>query len=174
MMTSLREAALVFVGVTAVTFGITRLRGVPVAGEYVHVAVAFVFLLVAVRLAQREPDGARRYGIDLAGLLAPTEDDDRPAGPFGLFDLGRALAGALPAALRETAIAVGIAALLFPPFALAFWWWHEPRHPFEWAPPPDWAEFALAQLLVVGLPEEALFRGYFQTRLTDAWPKTRR
>ena len=31
-------------------------------------------------------------------------------------------------------------------------------------------DFVLGQLLVVALPEEALFRGYFQTRLEDLFP----
>ncbi|MET0391205.1 MAG: myxosortase family intramembrane protease, partial [Polyangiales bacterium] len=30
--------------------------------------------------------------------------------------------------------------------------------------------YAMTQILVVGLPEEALFRGYVQGRLGDAWP----
>jgi hypothetical protein len=39
--------------------------------------------------------------------------------------------------------------------------------------PDDILSFALTQLLVVALPEEALFRGTIQTRLHDAWPPRR-
>lgn len=161
-----------YVVLTAATFALTRLRGVAMLADYVHLAVGALFLMVAFRMAQREPGGMRRYGIDLAGVLAPTEEpDDRPPGPLGLFDLARAVAAAIPQALRELGFALRIVAVIFPPFALGFWWWHEPSHPFEWTTPPDLGSFALAQLIVVGLPEEALFRGYFQTRLTDHWPR---
>jgi membrane protease YdiL (CAAX protease family) len=40
--------------------------------------------------------------------------------------------------------------------------------------PRDFAQLALAQLLVVALPEEYFFRGYVQTRLEARWPSRRR
>jgi hypothetical protein len=134
----------------------------------VHLLVGALFLVSATALARREDDGPRRYGIDLAGLLTPPDETDpRPAGPLGLYDLGRALKAALPTGIRETAVAVGVAAVLFPPFAFAFQLWHGPERPFSWHFPEDFASFAFAQLIVVGLPEEAFFRGYVQTRLHD-------
>jgi membrane protease YdiL (CAAX protease family) len=39
---------------------------------------------------------------------------------------------------------------------------------------PDFAQVALAQFLVVALPEEYFFRGYLQTRLEAVWPSRRR
>ena len=39
---------------------------------------------------------------------------------------------------------------------------------------PDFWEGALAQVLVVALPEEYFFRGYLQTRLESVWPSRRR
>jgi membrane protease YdiL (CAAX protease family) len=36
-------------------------------------------------------------------------------------------------------------------------------------PPEDLLSYLAAQLLVVALPEETLFRGYFQTRLTESF-----
>lgn len=187
--TPLREVTLVYLVVAALTFGITRLRGVAGAEEYVHLLVAALFLLVAVKLAQRERGGMERYGIDLAGLLAPPEETEGeteeetsegattpPAdpGPLGIWDLARAVRVALPSALREAGVALGLALIIFPPFVVGFHLWHQPEHPFVLQLPPDLLSFALTQVVVVGLPEEALFRGYFQTRLTDAWPRRRR
>jgi membrane protease YdiL (CAAX protease family) len=66
-------------------------------------------------------------------------------------------------------VALLIALVVFPPFALGFSFYHGPQHPFVPSLPDDAISFALAQVLVVGLPEEALFRGYFQTRLGDVF-----
>ncbi len=170
---TLREIALVYAAVCGATFLLTRLRTTPL-GDWVEVLVGALFLLVAIRLAQREEHGLERCGIDLSGLLVPPPEDDSRAGPLGLFDLARALRGALPAAVREGSVAIAVAALVFPPFVVAFRLWNGARHPFIWNPPPHFASFVLGQLIVVGLPEEALFRGWFQTRLTDAFPRTRR
>ena len=163
---ALREVVVVFVGVSAAAVALTRLRGIAGASEYVHLSVAVLFLAIPVRLAQREPDGLRRFGIDLAGLLTPN-----PLSPPGvraaIIDLAQAVCRALPHFLREAAVALAVAALVFPPFALGFYLWHAPVHPFTLHWPADPAAFLLSQLLLVALPEEALFRGYFQTRLDD-------
>jgi len=169
MRSALSEIGLVFLGVCAATVAFTQLS----AGfeEYAHLFVAGVFLLVAVKMAQRR-GGLRRFGIDLAGLLEPPDDVD--PGVFGLRELGRTLRRAMPSAARETLFALAIASIVFPPFVVAFYAWNAPTRPFVLQPSEDFASFALAQLVIVGLPEEALFRGYFQTRLTDVWPKTTR
>jgi membrane protease YdiL (CAAX protease family) len=181
---ALREVVLVYLAITAATVLVTRLRAVPAANDYVHLLVGALFLVTAVKLAEREPGGLRRYGIDLAGVLAPPEPDapadttdaatdaPRPRRRSALLELFDALRDALPSALRETAVALGVVAVVFPPFALGFHFWHGPSHPFVLRAPPDLASFALAQLVVVALPEEALFRGYVQTRLADAFPTT--
>ncbi|MGF1466508.1 MAG: myxosortase MrtC [Sandaracinaceae bacterium] len=137
--------------------------------------VATLFLVTAIALARREPDGLRRYGIDLGGLLeAPAADDERPAGPLGLYDLARALRRALPAGLRELGVAVAVALVVFPAFSVAYALWHQVGPPRSIDLPPDLEAFALSQVLVVALPEEALFRGYVQTRLADAHPPRHR
>lgn len=169
--TIVREVALVYVGVYGATALLGALRAVETLRDVAYLGIALLFLNVPLHLARREPDGARRYGIALAGLLEPArEDDERPAGPLGLYDLGRALRRALPAGLRELGVALLLALLVFPPFVVGFQIWHQPVHPFRWAPPPDLGLFATTQLVLVGLPEEAMFRGYVQTRLHDAWP----
>ena len=159
----------------ASVFVVTALLGVsrfvPGADELVHLGVAATFLGVAIQRARREPGGMRRYGIDLAGVLEPPDAaDPRPAGPLGLYDLVRSIRAALPAAARELGFALLVALVVFPPFVVGFYAWHRPTHPFAWSPGPDLGSFVLTQLLLVGLPEEALFRGYVQTRLGDAWP----
>jgi membrane protease YdiL (CAAX protease family) len=79
-------------------------------------------------------------------------------------------------AIKETAKALGwalgTALVVFPPFAIGFYFWWHPRGAFEWAPLTSVGNEALGQLLVVALPEEAFYRGYLQTSLDDAW-KTR-
>lgn len=163
------EVLLVYAGVTAATAAITYLGGrLPGLDGYQHLLVGAVFLIAAVQLARREDDGMRRYGIDLEGLLEPADpEDDRPAGPLGLYDLARALRRAVPSGLRETGVVLGICAVVFPPFVLGFFYWHGPTREFAFALPEDFASFAATQLLVIALPEEAFFRGYVQTRLGD-------
>ncbi len=158
------EVLAVYAAVAGLTFLISGLS-FPLLQDYAHLLIAALFLLASVRLAQREPDGLKRYGIDLGGLLDPPSSPSRD--PFGIVDL---LRSALRAGFgaKETAIALGAAALIFPPFAWAFWMWHEPSRAFTWVIRPDMASFAFAQLLVVALPEEMFFRGYVQTRLLDA------
>lgn len=165
----LLEVLLVYAGVTAATAAITHLGAqLPGLEGYQHLLVGGVFLIAAVQLARREKDGMRRFGIDLEGLLEPADpDDERPAGPLGLYDLGRALKRAVPSGLKETGVVLAICAIVFPPFVFGFQLWHEPSRAFAFVLPDDFASFAATQLLVIALPEEAFFRGYVQTRLHD-------
>lgn len=165
------EVALVYVGVSAVIWTITRLRDVPPYADYVHLAVGGLFLAGALKLAGRQPAGTEGYGLALGGLLDASTDETRSPGPLGLFDLGRALLRATPPALRELGFALVVAALIFPPFVAGFYLWHAPHHAFAFQPPIDPASFVLAQFVVVALPEEAFFRGYLQTRLGDVFAR---
>ena len=160
---SLRQILWTYVLVCAAVFAVTRLEENALLGQYVQVAVAAIFLLTAIRLTRGNP---AHFGVALGGLLEPQEDE-RPAGPLGLFDLGRAIRDALPSAIRELAVALGVAAVVFPLFAAGFYWWNEPSAGFSLTLPPNLASFVLAQLVVVALPEEAFFRGYLQTALSD-------
>lgn len=160
---SLGRILWVYVVVCTAVFGVTRLEPVPEAGRYVHLVVAAIFLLTAVRLTRKDP---QHYGVALGGLLEPS-DDPRPRGPLGLLDLGRAIVAATPSAIVELGIAVAVALVIFPAYAAGYYWWHEPAGTFALQLPPNVASFALAQLIVVALPEEAFFRGYVQTGLTD-------
>jgi membrane protease YdiL (CAAX protease family) len=162
----LRVYALVCVAV----FGVTRLEPLAVVGQYVHLVVAAIFLLTSIRLTRQDP---AHYGVTLGGLLEPATDAE-PQGPLGLFDLGRAIRKAFPRAMVELGAATGIAAVVFPLYALAFYWWNHPAGNFSLAFPPSVASFAVAQLIVVALPEEAFFRGYLQSGLSDLTKKRAR
>lgn len=143
---------------------ITRLGTLAPLADYVHVAVATLFLWTALHFAQRDARGVPWFGLSLGGFFADPGDDNR-----SLFsDVTRAL----PSLLRELGVALVMAALVFPPFALAFSFWHQPSHALSLSLPDDPASFLLAQVVVVALPEEALFRGYLQTRVADVWPTT--
>jgi len=149
--------------VCVVVFGVTRLQPIAGVGRYVHLLVAAIFLLTAVRLTRHDPV---HYGLALGGLLTPSEDT-RPVGPFGVVDLARALAAAIPSAVTELGAALAVGAIVFPLYAAGYHWWWEPSRGFELVLPPSFFSLALAQLIVVALPEEAFFRGYLQTALTD-------
>ncbi|MGB3052338.1 MAG: MrtC family glutamic-type intramembrane protease [Polyangiales bacterium] len=159
----LRRILWMYALVCAAVFAVTRLESIAVVGQYVHLVVAAIFLLTSIRLTRGDPS---HFGMSLGGLLEPPADD-RAAGPLGLFDLGRAIRNALPSAAVELGVALGIAAVVFPLYAVGFYWWNQPAGGFTLTLPPNAASFVLAQLIVVALPEEAFFRGYLQTALSD-------
>ena len=164
----LAETLLAIAGVTAVTVAIAWLGGATPLDAYVHLAVGVLFLVAALQLAQRQPNGIERYGLALGGVLEPPSE--APEGALAsLLDLVRAVVRAVPSGVRELGFALAVALVVFPPFIAGFWWWHGPEHPFVLSLPSDLPAYVLTQLLVVGLPEEALFRGYTQSRLHEAF-----
>jgi membrane protease YdiL (CAAX protease family) len=166
----LAETVIAIAVVTLATVAIAWLgRGTPL-DAYVHLAVGVLFLVTALQLSQRQPDGIERYGLALGGLLQAPEQP--PDGALAsLLDLARAVLRAVPSAARELGFSALVALVVFPPFILGFHAWHGPAHPFVLSLPKDLPAYVLTQLLVVGLPEEALFRGYAQSRLHEAFPE---
>lgn len=121
--------------------------------------VGMTFLGATWMLVWRKSDGeVRRAGLALGGLVIP--------GRLDVASLLREAAGAL-------AWAVGLTAVVAVPFFFGWHaWWSRamPRLSFSLAVRPlEAADEALAQLLVIALPEEAFYRGYVQSRLDDAW-----
>jgi uncharacterized protein len=170
---ALRETLVLFAAVTAATLLLRRLEAVSaLIRDNVHVLVGGLFLYAAISRAERLPGGLPRYGLSLGGLLSP--DPTQPAGENALTDLLRAGRRALPDFVRELGFALMLCAVVFPPFVLLFQLWHAPTHAFHFIPPSDLAAAVATQVLVVGLPEEALFRGYIQGRLHDAFPARKR
>ena len=168
---ALIEVCGVFLAVTALTWLASRADFLPLIRDNLHLIVAALFVFTAIRCAERLPGGLARYGIGLGGVLIP--DGEREAtGPLGAaIDLLRALLRAAPSCLRELGVAVLVCGLVFPPFAAAFFFWNAPQRPFELVLHSEFGSFLLTQIVVVGLPEEMLFRGYIQGRLEDAWPR---
>ncbi len=152
-----------YILVSAAVFAVTRLASPEGLGRYEHLVVAAIFLLSAVRLTRNDPV---HYGVALGGLLEPPRDD-RPIGPLGLLDLGRAVRRAAPSALVELGAAIAIAAVVFPLYTVGYWWWNQPAREPSLNLPPGVTNLVLAQMVVVALPEEAFFRGYLQTALGD-------
>ncbi|MEM7434877.1 MAG: MrtC family glutamic-type intramembrane protease [Myxococcota bacterium] len=165
--TSVGRVLVAYAWVCLAVFAATRLESVEWVGEYVHLIVAAVFLLTALHLTRDDP---AHYGVALGGLLEPAPEGTA-RGPLGLWDLGRAIAGAFPSALRESAIAVGVALVVLSLYTVGFYYWVQPTRAFALTWPPELPSLVLAQLLIVALPEEAFFRGYLQTALADLEPR---
>jgi membrane protease YdiL (CAAX protease family) len=168
---ALIEVSLVFLAVTTLTWLASRADFLPLIRDNLHLLVAALFVFTAIRCAERLPGGLARYGIGLGGVLIPDSEREAP-GPLGAaIDLLRALLHAAPSFLRELGVAVLVCGLVFPPFVVAFYFWNAPQRPFELLPHSEFGAFLLTQIVVVGLPEEMLFRGYVQGRLEDIWPR---
>ena len=157
-----REIALVYAFTCCVTSLVSHTPG-PFMRMYGHLLLASAFLGTALFLARREGRSAAYYGIDLAGLLEARADEPEPFAKGLWFTLRRAL----PRVGSELGFALAVAALVFPPFVLLFRAYHGTSHAFTFHPPPEPLDFVLTHLVAIALPEEALFRGYFQTRLGD-------
>jgi membrane protease YdiL (CAAX protease family) len=151
----LREALWVSADVTVAVAAIAT--GLP--ERWQATLVGFVFLAATWALVWREDDDhVRRAGLALGGLVIP-----------GRLRL-RALA-------REAGVAsawgLGLATVVAVPFFFGWhaWWLRMmPGLTFSLAVKPiDAVDEALAQLLVIALPEEAFYRGYLQSRLDDVW-----
>jgi membrane protease YdiL (CAAX protease family) len=147
--------------VTYVPSQLTRLYG--------HLLLAAAFLGTALHRARKQGVPAAHYGIDLSGVLESRTLEDGAHEP-----LTHALARGAREALRELGFALLCAGLIFPPFVLAFRLWHGVEGGFTLHLPRALSDYVLGQLLLVALPEEALFRGYFQTRLSELWPRRTR
>jgi uncharacterized protein len=166
---ALREALAVFAAVSLATWVISRFEALPVLRTHLHLVIGTLFLVTALRCAERLPGGLARYGLGLGGLFGDESDPAAPdRGP--VIELLAALVHAVPSFFRELGVALLVCALVFPPFVGLFYAWHAPTRGFVWLPESDLASYVLTQILVIGLPEEALFRGYLQGRLAEAAP----
>lgn len=153
--------------VSLLTFAVTRLRGVPTLHDYIGLVVAAIFLGAAIQRVGRSRSSLDRHGMALGGLLAPPEESEEDAGPLGIYDLARLLRDNRGAIIVELGVALGLCLLVFPPYLFAFGYWNELQGFPSLVFTADFASFALAQFIVVALPEEAFFRGFVQTRLDD-------
>jgi uncharacterized protein len=161
------EAGVVFIGVTIAAVVFSQLKNSPALSEFSYLLTSGLFLVIALMAAERDPRGISHYGLDFSGLLSPSESP-----PNGWFDSLKDLVGALvksaPVGVRESLIAIAMGTVIFPLFTVGFYFWHTPTRGFTFSLPNDLAWRFVSQMIVVGLPEEALFRGYLYTRLIDA------
>jgi len=132
--------------------------GAPAAHAATAVGLGFLAATYFLALRGNDPDGARRYGLSLGGLLDPE--------PLDFTRLARST-------VTELGWALGLSLAVFPPFWLGYLFWWAPAAPFHPAPTSGLADEALGQFLVIALPEEAFYRGYVQTSLDEAWPPNR-
>lgn len=129
--------------------------GLALLHAYSGELVAMAFLVVAVVMAGRT-GGVAHHGIALGGLIGPVPI---PKGQHWAR-------GPIESTLRETGVALLLALAVFPPFVVGYWLYFQPGA-FSLRLSPDLFNLVAAQLMLVALPEEALFRGYIQTRLGD-------
>ena len=74
----------------------------------------------------------------------------------------------LRSAFRSFVVFLVAAVVIFPPFLIIAHYWQiivMGKHGFQAAPFPDFLNIAFYQLLLVSLPEEFYFRGYFQSTI---------
>lgn len=154
-----RELQIAYACTAALTVLVTYAPGAWVR-DLGQLGLGAAFLFGALRLTRDLPGGARGHGLDLSGLLEPRRDQRGE-----LEALSLTLRRAVRDLVTELAIALATAAAVFPPFVLAYAALRSGGHPFTLHLPQSPLEFVLGQLVVVALPEEALFRGYFQPRL---------
>jgi membrane protease YdiL (CAAX protease family) len=104
---------------------------------------------------RRDPDQIARHGLSFGGLFEPV-----PLVPRRM--------------LRETAFALlwatAAAAILLPPFAMAYHYWWQPSKGFEFTPGSAPFSEMVTHVVAVALPEEMFYRGYLQTELRQKWP----
>ena len=155
--TLLREVLLVYAAAFIGTMALGAVHTGMWLDDVAQVGIALLFLGMPLWIARRESHGARRFGIDLSGVLEPEADES----------LAQAMRRAIPSGLRELGVALLVSLVIFPPFVVGFALWNGPTHAFHFALAPDFGSFVLSQFVLVGLPEEAFFRGFVQTRLHD-------
>ena len=139
----------------ATTAVVAAIAHAPFLKDYAGTLIGLVFMVVTYACVLRHDAGTiARHGLALGGLLEPVPLDARRL----LRDSARALAWA-----------VGLAALVFPPFWIGWLAWWKPESGFSAADLAILRDDSLTQLLAVALPEEAFYRGYLQSALDDAW-----
>jgi membrane protease YdiL (CAAX protease family) len=152
-----KTALLRVVGITcAVTAAVTAASYLA-PPEYAATAVGLAFLAATWLLVLRKDSAdVRGHGLALGGLLLPEEVEWRSLARDALVALAWAL---------------GAFAVITIPFAIGYVKWFHPKHAFDLRAALPSPEQALAQLLVIALPEEAFFRGWLQTELDRFLPR---
>ncbi len=111
-------------------------------------------------LARRRRPGRGRRPGKLAELLA-TYGRGARFRPRALF--------------KDVGLALLIAAVTFPPFAVGhhYWQMHFGAPGYHFTVPPDIVSTLLKNTFLIALPEEMFYRGFLEHRLEKLWPTTR-
>lgn len=125
-----------------------------------HDLIGALFLVAALVAVRRDDDDTARYGVRLGGVFPGREGDAR--------SLVRAVWESIPSALREVLVALGVAAVVLPVYALAWPLVNGPYPARHYALDAPHVRELATNLFAVALPEELFFRGYVLTRAADA------
>ncbi len=141
---ALLEVTLVFGVVIGLCKILYSFRAIPFVAQTLPVVAAVLFLYVPLFLLSRTRTRPEEWGITLRGFA---------------FSMNMFLVVSL---------------LSLPAYVLAYWlyrswWFHLPLHIGF---PRDWLLLLLYHLLCVALPEEVFYRGYMQSRINEAFPRT--
>jgi membrane protease YdiL (CAAX protease family) len=91
--------------------------------------------------------------------------------PLNFFSFG------LKDVFKSISVFAVSALIIFPPFLAAAHFWQQivmGKQFFSFAGFPDFGNALLIQLLIIALPEEFYFRGYFQSAMNAIFPKQKR
>ena len=156
--------------VFAITSALVAGASYTLPDEFAATGVGLIFLGATYLTALHDrPESADYYGLSLGGLL------DRE--PLTLSRLLSASAQALGLALLTILV-------VFPFYVLGFIEWFGPSNDFSWTDAvtlrgratgnASALDLISGHLLVVALPEEAFFRGYLQSALSERFPNRAR
>jgi len=153
-----RDLAVVLLVVNVLVFVLSRPHA---QARGLHDLIGLVFVVAALWGIRRDDDDPGRYGVRFEGVLPGAEGDRR--------SLVRALVESIPSALRECGIALAVAALVLPVYALAWPYFNHAVGPRRFVLDGTRGREIVTELLAVAFAEEVFFRGYVQTRLADAF-----
>jgi membrane protease YdiL (CAAX protease family) len=163
----LREAVIVFTVATALAAGFYQLgRFVPFVGANLQAFIAAVFIYLPVLATRRRGKDISDYGFTIHPLGRSLR-----FGSATLLIVFPLFLVAFVIFYQLVCANDALAALAPPGFCARFASWSALASPRA---PADFLTTALAQIIVVALPEELFFRGYLLGRLEEAWPPVRR
>lgn len=183
-----REALVATVVLLAMLGGGKHLVRAVGMGELVFTIIAGFQIYVPLWLIQRRGEAPEAYGLHVHGLLLGpvaalrrrlVRARRRRQGKGRASRLARVLAlygrGATvraSPALRDLGLALGLALITFPPFAIGHHFWQQAfgAGAFHFRVPDDILATLAKNVFLVALPEEMFYRGFLEHRLERLWP----
>jgi uncharacterized protein len=183
-----REALIASVVLLVLLGGGKHVVGALGFGEIFFTAVAAYQIYVPLWLVQRRGESPESHAIHVHGLilgpiaalrarlvrsLRRRKVRRRPRGLRRVLALYGRGATFRPRALgKDLGLALLVALLTFPPFAVAhhFWQMHFGALSYVFTVPPDLAMVLVKNTFLIALPEEMFYRGFVEHRLERLWP----